>query len=723
MFELVNFLKLSEIREARCLAVSNDAKWIFVGSRKGECVCIDSTTFETKFHATIDESIISIAYNSKCSQILAGSDKGNIFKIDIDGKVISKDKYHSSTISSIKILHENDDEFVVTTSWDSSCRITKNSQILHKLEGNENAVWDAVYIPSTDKSITCGADKTVRIYQGSTEIKKLTFHSDVVRSVCFVASDRFATAGNDSKICLYKLDGTLLHQTIAHAHFIFSLDSHQNSLISCGEDSEIKIWQIDHWQLKQTIPIHYQTIWQVAVRNNGHTIIAITADNHVLAFSDDQKPFNHDIQNQYAKLLAESQHNPDAINVNEEDMKNLPGMSALNTKGITDGETKLIRKGKSTIHVFKWSKIKDEWNEVGKLKIPEEGFDAAKQLDGKRYDYIFDIELENGLKRKIGYNKGQNPYQVSQEFIDKHMLSQNYIEQIAEFLKTNTDYRKANADFKYFPRTSLIKHNEGNLPKVVSKMREFSPEFFSDENVASLTLTDEISTKFFEHIDSLDENKKFPFIDYLKYKVIGYDDQEGTVSIKCAANANSIMSTIKNEFETCQANPNQKSMYINLALYFKILSNLITFNAKNFDWPLHLELLWACDPETTVADPRCMLSYHTLMYNIIVLMHLKYREELSEMVGQFSNFLHRSITKSVFKSSTADNFILLLLSYGTLMFKRENIDLEIRKQMQEVVKFLNEGNVYKMIEENNEKIDTSQMQTLNELTQEFENLL
>ena len=209
----------------------------------------------------------------------------------------------------------------------------------------------------------------------------------------------------------------------------------------------------------------------------------------------------------------------------------------------------------------------------------------------------------------------------------------------------------------------------------------------------------------------------------MKYKVIGYDDQEGTVSIKCAANANSIMSTIKNEFETCQANPNQKSMYINLALYFKILSNLITFNAKNFDWPLHLELLWACDPETTVADPRCMLSYHTLMYNIIVLMHLKYREELSEMVGQFSNFLHRSITKSVFKSSTADNFILLLLSYGTLMFKRENIDLEIRKQMQEVVKFLNEGNVYKMIEENNEKIDTSQMQTLNELTQEFENLL
>ena len=232
----------------------------------------------------------------------------------------------------------------------------------------------------------------------------------------------------------------------------------------------------------------------------------------MLAFSDDQKPFNHDIQNQYAKLLAESQHNPDAINVNEEDMKNLPGMSALNTKGITDGETKLIRKGKSTIHVFKWSQIKDEWNEVGKLKIPEEGFDAAKQLDGKRYDYIFDIELENGLKRKIGYNKGQNPYQVSQEFIDKHMLSQNYIEQIAEFLKTNTDYRKANADFKYFPRTSLIKHNEGNLPKVVSKMREFSPEFFSDENVASLTLTDEISTKFFEHIDSLDESNSISII-------------------------------------------------------------------------------------------------------------------------------------------------------------------------------------------------------------------
>ena len=40
-------------------------------------------------------------------------------------------------------------------------------------------------------------------------------------------------------------------------------------------------------------------------------------------------------------------------------------------------------------------------------------------LNGKLYDYVFDIDLngDGSGMFKIGYNVGDNPYQVAQDFI------------------------------------------------------------------------------------------------------------------------------------------------------------------------------------------------------------------------------------------------------------------------------------------------------------------
>jgi hypothetical protein len=55
-------------------------------------------------------------------------------------------------------------------------------------------------------------------------------------------------------------------------------------------------------------------------------------------------------------------------------------------------------------------------------------------VDGEAFDLVIPVEIEmpggNGgqvRKLEIGYNQGQNPFQVAQAFIDKHFLDQNYL--------------------------------------------------------------------------------------------------------------------------------------------------------------------------------------------------------------------------------------------------------------------------------------------------------
>jgi phospholipase A-2-activating protein len=60
-------------------------------------------------------------------------------------------------------------------------------------------------------------------------------------------------------------------------------------------------------------------------------------------------------------------------------------------------------------------------------------------LNGKEFDYVFSIDIqENAPPLKLGYNSSQNPYDCAQEFVELHELPQSYLEQIAEFLVTNS---------------------------------------------------------------------------------------------------------------------------------------------------------------------------------------------------------------------------------------------------------------------------------------------
>jgi len=53
------------------------------------------------------------------------------------------------------------------------------------------------------------------------------------------------------------------------------------------------------------------------------------------------------------------------------------------------------------------------------------------------YDHVFDVDLGDGLMRKIPYNNGTNALEAAEKFCARENLSRVNVEQIVNFLKQN----------------------------------------------------------------------------------------------------------------------------------------------------------------------------------------------------------------------------------------------------------------------------------------------
>lgn len=103
-------------------------------------------------------------------------------------------------------------------------------------------------------------------------------------------------------------------------------------------------------------------------------------------------------------------------------------------KGKSDGDVQMFQKsGKAW--ACQWSVSSQTWIEIGEIT----GSANKGMVDGVAYDLVIPVEIEQpGTGRiqnlEIGYNQGDNPYMVAQQFIDRHMLDQAYLNQIAQYI-------------------------------------------------------------------------------------------------------------------------------------------------------------------------------------------------------------------------------------------------------------------------------------------------
>ena len=140
--------------------------------------------------------------------------------------------------------------------------------------------------------------------------------------------------------------------------------------------------------------------------------------------------------------------NPDVL---QEQLKSFTDIAKMpQVSGRKEGEIRIFRDGNSG-KAYSWQKGK--WNYVGEMMAgPEDSannsgaeiFGGKKYYKGDRffsegnYDFIFDIEDEQGIQRKLPFNLGDNTLIAAEQFLARERWPVTYKEQVITFLNKNT---------------------------------------------------------------------------------------------------------------------------------------------------------------------------------------------------------------------------------------------------------------------------------------------
>lgn len=248
----------------------------------------------------------------------------------------------------------------------------------------------------------------------------------------------FASAGNDGVIRLWKLDGRQVGELIGHENFIYSLVSlPTGELVSSGEDRTVRIWR--GGQCIQTITHPAISVWGVAACSDNGDIVSGASDRKVRIFSRDssRQAEPYAIRGFEDSVKSSSIPQQQVGDVNKE---KLHGPDFLQQKsGTKEGQVVMIREPDGSVSAHQWSQGSQSWLNVGTVVDAVGSSGKKTSYAGKDYDFVFDVDIEDGKPPlKLPYNLSQNPYEAATTFIADNELPVTYLEQVANFIVTNT---------------------------------------------------------------------------------------------------------------------------------------------------------------------------------------------------------------------------------------------------------------------------------------------
>jgi len=332
---------------------------------------------------------------------------------------------------------------LISGSWDHTARVWQGSQCIAELKGHTQAVWAVLGLPN-GAILTGAADKEIKLWEGGVCTRTYTGHTDCVRALVNVEGIGFLSAANDGVLKLWTYGGECLSDFHGHSSFIFSATNIPGGYASVGEDRTLKIWR--DGACVQTL-LHPATVWAVAALSNGD-IVTAGSDGVARVWSRHPKRIaSAEARQIYDAKVAAVAIPSSAVeggggggggSIGSLNTENLPGPEALQVPG-THADQKLILKNQGRVEVYLWDTTAGIWSKIGEVvdAVPS-GSRAKSMVDGKEYDYVFDVDLGDGAMRKLGYNVTENPYTAAQQFLWREELPQGYLDEVANFIIRNT---------------------------------------------------------------------------------------------------------------------------------------------------------------------------------------------------------------------------------------------------------------------------------------------
>ncbi|WFD05628.1 hypothetical protein MVES1_000960 [Malassezia vespertilionis] len=326
-------------------------------------------------------------------------------------------------------------EYIASGSWDATVRIWKNWECVATLAGHEAAVWSVLPIDA-DRVLSASADKRVVLWsiRHATMLATFSGAKHPARALASVGAQTFASSGNDGEIRYHALNKTdsAPNATIpAHTNFVYSLASLPNDgLASSGEDHSVRIWR--DTSLEQVLTLPAISVWCVCTMPNGDLACG-TSDGVVRVFSRDAaRAASDDALRAFKAAVASQTFSPTEV-----DATTPRGEPAILSHPGREGELVLVQNG-SHAALHQWSAANQEWEQIG-LVTDTAGAAQKKVLDGKEYDYVFDVDVaDDAPPLKLPYNANENAYEAANRFLQANNLPASYLDEIVGFLEKNT---------------------------------------------------------------------------------------------------------------------------------------------------------------------------------------------------------------------------------------------------------------------------------------------
>ncbi|SMN19463.1 similar to Saccharomyces cerevisiae YKL213C DOA1 WD repeat protein required for ubiquitin-mediated protein degradation [Maudiozyma saulgeensis] len=393
-----------------------------------------------------DMFLNSITYDSVNEIIYFAGKDSLINGCKIDSSLTKDPQFtlvgHSSNVCS---LNENiETTELISGSWDNSAIVWSNGSKKYSLKGHEAAVWDAKFLPnSKDKFVTVSADKTIKIWNKETTIQTIAgIHEDVIRQIDFIPSSQndflFATCSNDTTIKLFNENGKIINSLQGHESFVYDIKYNRatSELISCGEDRSLRIWDTTTGKAKQVIRLPAISIWCLDILPNNDIVVGCS-DNTIRIFSTEKNRFAS--PNALEEFQKEVENTSLSSQSMEFDESKLSPSDVLKTPGNKEGQVVVVKSPSGSLEAYQYSN--SNWSKVGEVVSSNSaGSDKKVNFEGKDYDYVFDVDVEEGQPPlKLPINIRDNPYEAADKFIIRYDLPSNYKDQIVNFILQNTN--------------------------------------------------------------------------------------------------------------------------------------------------------------------------------------------------------------------------------------------------------------------------------------------
>ncbi|KAG6005667.1 hypothetical protein E4U21_007783 [Claviceps maximensis] len=344
-----------------------------------------------------------------------------------------------------------DGSYLISGGWDGQARVwnLQKWETTLMLAGHEDkAVWALVALDA--KTVVTGcADKNIRIFDltqstaGEVQPQSTIYTPDVVRGLCKVPKNHpsgadIASASNDGRIRLWKLNGQQVGELHGHDSFVYSLTSlPSGELVSAGEDRTVRVWK--GTECVQTITHPAISVWTVAADAITGDIVTGASDGIARIFTrrssqvadkDTLAAFDTSV-----KASAIPQQQLGGIN-----KEKLPGPDFLTAKsGTKEGQVQMIKEENGNVTAHTWSMSQQQWINVGTVVDAAGSNGQRAEYKGKSYDFVFDVDIEDGKPPlKLPYNLSENPYERATKFLNDNELPLSYLDNVADFINKNT---------------------------------------------------------------------------------------------------------------------------------------------------------------------------------------------------------------------------------------------------------------------------------------------